>query len=89
VTEQPASGTMAGDIGARGLDAQTSLPYGHEAHHGRPASWVVSTLVIIGFILGGIALPIGPSWVLFWIGTGIVVVAAIMGAAVRIFDDWY
>jgi hypothetical protein len=62
---------------------------GHEAHHGRPASWVVTTLVIIGFIVGGIALCIGPSWVLFWVGAGIVVLAGIAGAAVHIFDDWY
>jgi hypothetical protein len=89
VTEQPTSGTVAGDTGAHGLDVQTGQPYDHEAHHGRPASWVVTTLVIIGFILGGIALCIGPSWVLFWLGAGIVVIAGLMGAAVRIFDDWY
>ena len=47
------------------------------------------TLIIVGFILGGIALPIGPTWVLFWIGAGIVVVAAILAAAIRIMDDWY
>ena len=80
---------MVGDIGAHDLDAQTGQPYGHEEYHGRPVSWVVSTLVIIGFTLGGIALCIGPSWVLFWVGAGIVVLAGIMGAAVRIFDDWY
>ena len=87
MTEQPASRTM-GDIGDHRLNAEIGAGE-HEAHHGRPASWVVSTLVIIGFILGGIALCIGPSWVLFWIGAGIVVLAGIMGAAVRIFDDWY
>ena len=89
MTEQPASRTMAGDIGAHGLDAQTGLPYEHEAHHGRPASWVVTALVIIGFIIGGIALCVGPSWALFWVGAGIVVLAGIGGAAVHIFDDWY
>jgi hypothetical protein len=89
VTEQPASGAVVGNTGAHDLDAQTGQPYGHEEYHGRPASWVVSTLVIIGFVLGGIALCIGPSWVLFWVGAGIVVLAGIMGAAVRIFDDWY
>jgi hypothetical protein len=83
VTEQPASRTMADAIKAPlGADEP-------EAHHGRPASWVVTTLVIIGFIVGGIALCIGPSWVLFWLGAAIVVIGGIMGAAVRIFDDWY
>ena len=70
MTEQPASGTMTGDIGAHGLDAQTGLPQGHEAHHGRPASWVAVSIIIIGFCVGGIALPIGPTWWLFWVGAG-------------------
>ena len=89
MTEQPTSGTVAGDIGAHGLDAQTGLPYGHEAHHGRPASWVAVTVIVIGFVIGGIALPVGPSWVLFWVGVAIAVVGSIMAAAVRIMDDWY
>jgi hypothetical protein len=89
VTEQPTSGAVVGDTGAHGLDAQTGQSYGHEEYHGRPVSWVVTVLVVIGFTLGGIALCIGPSWVLFWVGAGIVVLAGIMGAAVRIFDDWY
>jgi hypothetical protein len=89
VTEQPTSGTVVGDTGAHGLDAQTGQSYTHEEYHGRPVSWVVTVLVVIGFTLGGIALCIGPSWVLFWVGAGIVVLAGIMGAAVRIFDDWY
>jgi hypothetical protein len=83
VTDQPASRTMAEAVKAPlGADEP-------EAHHGRPASWVVITLVIIGFIVGGIALCIGPSWVLFWTGAAIVVIAGFAGAAVHIFDDWY
>jgi hypothetical protein len=91
VAEQAAARTTAesGDTGAHGLDAQIGLSHVHEAHHGRPASWVTTAIVIIGFVIGGIALPIGPSWVLFWIGAGIVVLGAIVGAAVHIFDDWY
>ena len=89
MTEQPTSGAVVGDTGAHGLDAQTGQSYEHEEYHGRPVSWVVTVLVVIGFILGGIALCVGPSWVLFWVGAGIVVLAGIMGAAVRIFDDWY
>jgi hypothetical protein len=83
VTEEPASRTIAEAVKA---------PFGFDepkAHHGRPASWVVTTLVIVGFVVGGIGLCVGPSWVLFWLGAGIVVIAGILGAAVRIFDDWY
>ena len=91
MADQAAPGTMAevGDTGARGLDAQIAPSYVHEAHHGRPASWVAVSIIIVGFIIGGIALPIGPTWWLFWTGVGIVVLGAIVGAAVRIFDDWY
>jgi hypothetical protein len=89
VTEQPASGTVVGNTGARGLDAQTGQTYEHEEYHGRRVSWVAVTLIIVGFIIGGIALPIGPSWVLFWVGAAIVVVGVIFAASIRIMDDWY
>ena len=91
MAEQSASETMA-DVAARGVHdpaARADMPHVHEAHHGRPASWVVTAVVVAGSIIGGIALPIGPSWVLFWLGCGIVVLGAIIGAAVHIFDDWY
>ena len=91
MADQAASGAMAetGNTGARGLDSQIAPYVPLEPYHGRPASWVVTTIVIFGFIIGGIALPIGPTWWLFWTGVGIVVLGAIIGAAVRIFDDWY
>ncbi len=93
MTEQAAPGTMAnagGDTGEHGLDAQTGMSYGHEAHHGRPASWVAVSIIIVGFIVGGIALVItGQAWWLFWTGTGIVVIGCIVAAAARVLDDWY
>jgi hypothetical protein len=91
VADQAASGAMAetGNTGARGLDSQIAPYVPLEAHHGRPASWVVTAIVIAGFIIGGIALPIGPTWWLFWTGVGFVVLGTIIGAAIHIFDDWY
>ena len=92
MAEQAASGTMteaAGDTGAQGLDAQTGPPHVLEAHHGRPASWVATSIIIIGFIVGGAAMVPHPTWWLFWTGAGIVVVGALHAAAVHIFDDWY
>ena len=89
MTEQPASGTVVGNTGAHGLDAQTGQTYEHEEYHGRRVSWVAVTLIIVGFIIGGIALPIGPTWVLFWIGAAIVVIGVIFAASIRIMDDWY
>ncbi len=89
MTEQPASGTVVGDTGSHGLDAHTGQTYEHEEYHGRPASWVAVAVIVIGFVIGGIALPVGPSWVLFWVGVAIAVVGGIIAAAVRIMDDWY
>jgi hypothetical protein len=83
VADQPVSRTVADAI---------KTPLGAdepEAHHGRPASWVTTATVIAGFVIGGIALPIGPTWWLFWTGAGLVVLGAIIGTAVHIFDDWY
>ena len=88
MAEQPPSGTITGDIGGRGLDAQTGS-HEPEAHHGRPASWVAVSIIIVGFVVGGIAMVPHPRWWLFWIGTGIVVVGGLYAAAINIFDDWY
>jgi hypothetical protein len=91
VADQAAPGTMAnvGDTGARGLDAQVAQSYVHEAHHGRPSSWVAVSIIIAGFVVGGIALPVGPTWWLFWTGAAIVVIGGIYGLSVHILDDWY
>ena len=92
MTEQAASGTVAdaaGNTGAHGLDAQTGMSYGHEAHHGRPASWVAVSIIIVGFVVGGIAMVPHPRWWLFWTGAGIVVIGCIVAAAAHILDDWY
>jgi uncharacterized membrane protein YoaK (UPF0700 family) len=89
VAEQPASGTMTGNIGAHGLDAQTGLSHVHEAHHGRPASWVAVSVIIVGFVVGGIAMVIGPSWWMFWTGAAIVVIGGIIAMSAHILDDWY
>jgi hypothetical protein len=91
VADQVAPGTMAGtgNTGAHGLDAQIGPSYVHEEYHGRPASWVAVSIIVVGFVIGGIALPIGPTWWLFWLGVGIVVVGGIFAASVHILDDWY
>jgi len=90
VTEEPTSGTVVGDTGVRGLDERTSEPaWEHEEYHGRPVSWVAVTIIVIGFIVGGIALPVGPNWVLFWVGAALVVLGGIFAASIRIMDDWY
>ena len=72
-----------------------SLAYdtGHvQEHHnpGKPMSWVAVTIIVIGFLVGGIAMVPHPTWWAFWLGVGIAGVGCITMAAVRTFrDDWY
>ena len=99
MADQAASGTMAEaagnpgahglSTGAYGLDVQTGLSHIQESHHGRSASWVAVAIIVVGFIVGGIALVAGPTWWLFWTGTAIAVIGSIFAASIRIFDDWY
>jgi len=55
---------------------------------GRVTSWIAVTVIVIGFIVGGFGLILGPSWVLFWVGVGIVVAGGIYALAVGIMEDY-
>jgi hypothetical protein len=70
--------------GAHGVEV-----FHHPTHHGRASSWLAIAVIVVGFTVGGIALPIGPTWWMFWLGAGIVVVGGIMALSTRIMDDWY
>jgi hypothetical protein len=59
----------------------------HGSHAGRPSSWVAVGIMVTGFVVGGVALCIGPAWVLFWVGAAIVVVGFVVGGMVHIFSD--
>ena len=72
---EQASGTVAG-TGTTGVVA-----------HG---SWVGTSVVIIGFVIGGIAFVPSPHWLFFWIGAAV----AIIGCFILLFSramhtDWY
>jgi hypothetical protein len=87
VAEQVATGTIQGTAGdgvGHGIEV-----FEHPTHHGRRSSWIAIAIIVVGFVVGGIALPIGPTWWLFWIGTGIVVIGGILALSTRIMDDWY
>jgi len=86
VAEQ-ATGTVEG-TGTAGALAHGSSHLEHNP--GRPISWVGTIVVIIGFIIGGIAFVPKPDWLIFWIGSGV----AIIGCLVLLFSkamstDWY
>ena len=91
MADQATPDTMTGGTGLEphGQAGLTRDAGAHPSDHGRTTSWVTTTIVFIGFLVGGIALPIGPTWWLFWVGCGIVVVGGLFGAATHIFDDWY
>ena len=49
------------------------------AHHGNtPAAWTAVTIVLLGFVLGGLALVIG-NWPLFWVGVALAPIGGIAG----------
>ena len=92
MADQAASGAMAGGAGhttAHALDGQTGLSHVHQTHHGRRASWVAVVIIVVGFLVGAIAMVTGPTWWLYWTGAGIVVIGSIYAASIHIFDDWY
>lgn len=49
------------------------------AHHGNtPAAWTGVTIILIGFVVGGIGLVVS-SMLLFWVGVALLPVGAIAG----------
>ena len=85
MAEQP---TRTVDLGP----AEPLAHYGAQEahHHGKPMSWVAVTVVIVGFVVGGIAMVPHPTWWLFWIGAGIAAVGCIMTLFAKTFsEDWY
>ena len=54
----------------RGALAQPGSPsyQAPEPFHGRPVSWVAVSIIMAGFLVGGLGLVFGPTWWLFWAG---------------------
>jgi hypothetical protein len=59
------------------------------AFHGRRVSWVAVSIIMVGFLVGGLALVFGPTWWLFWVGLGVAAVGGLLAMATNIFEDWY
>lgn len=75
----------------RDADTESARPAerpvgGHEAHHGRPRSWVLVGIVIAAFCAGGVAV-VAHLWPLFWACAGVVVLAVPAGKIIGIMDD--
>ena len=82
-----ATGTVASS------DAGGTLAHGspHMEHNpGRPVSWIGVGIVIVGFIIGGIAFFPAPHWTIFWIGTGVAIVGCLSLLFTKTMnEDWY
>ena len=91
MAEQGAS--TVGDAG--NADAVIAAYDPAHLHHnpGRPVSWVGTSIVIVGFIIGGVSFPIsdpGPNWIVFWIGAAVTLVGLlVLGTSKAIDTDWY
>ncbi len=54
------------------------------AHHGNtPAAWTGVTIILIGFVIGGIGMVID-EWMLFWIGLALLPLGAIIGKIMQV-----
>ena len=53
------------------------------AHHGNtPAAWTAVTIILIGFVVGGVGLVIG-NWVVFWIGVILCPLGLVVGKVMQ------
>ena len=57
------------------------------SHAGRPKSWVAVSIIFIGFVIGGVAVTLGPNWVMFGIGAAVIAIGGIIALAVDIMAD--
>jgi len=57
------------------------------SHAGRPKSWVAVSIIFIGFVVGGVAVTLGPNWVMFGIGAALIAIGGIVALAVDIMTD--
>jgi fatty acid desaturase len=57
------------------------------SHGGRVSSWLTVAVMLVGFVIGGLGLVIGPAWALFWVGIAVVAVGGVLALAVGIFSD--
>jgi hypothetical protein len=91
MADQVGTGTVssAGQNTAELSPDAPGTPGNYEPYHGRPVSWVAVTTIVVGFLVGSLALVFGPTWWLFWCGGAVAVVGALLAAATDIFEDWY
>jgi hypothetical protein len=48
------------------------------SHGNTPAAWTAVSIMFVGFLIGGLALPLNAPW-LFFVGLGVVALGAVVG----------
>jgi hypothetical protein len=81
------SGAGTGEVDRN--DIAPASPGHYEPFHGRPVSWVAVSIMMAGFLIGGLSLVFGTIWWLFWTAAGLVIIGGLLAAATNIFEDWY
>ncbi|HZU56583.1 MAG TPA: hypothetical protein VFA06_11995 [Actinocrinis sp.] len=56
-------------------------------HSGRPIGYAASGVIVLGFILGGIGLTVGPR-ALIWVGVAVIVIVGAVGMATHVWSDY-
>lgn len=56
------------------------------SHGGRASSWLAVTVMLLGFIVGGVGM-VAASTVMIWVGVGVVVVGGILALVFDIVSD--
>ncbi|MGN6246142.1 MAG: HGxxPAAW family protein [Motilibacteraceae bacterium] len=54
---------------------------------GRASSWGIAAFIFIGFLVGALGLVLGPTWWLFFVGVGVVLVGVLAGWATGMMED--
>ena len=94
----PAVDLRSGSVAGAGSSGEAVAPFVSQvpgtsvsfpSFHGRTVSWVAVSLIMVAFLVGGLALIFGPTWWLFWAGLGLAVVGLLLALGTGIFDDWY
>jgi hypothetical protein len=54
-----------------------------EAHHGNtPAAWTAVSVALVAFLVGAVGLVVD-NYVVFWVGVGILAIAAVVGKVMQ------
>jgi hypothetical protein len=98
VTSQSEEAMHDTSVAPGGQGGMAPVPAGPAAagpfptYHGRTVSWVAVAIMVVGFVVGGLALILGhggPTWWLFWVGAGVAVLGLLTALATNTFEDWY